>query len=147
MADRSSSSFAPILVGGLFAGAADIWIAALINGNSVKRTLQVVASGLIGRRSYEDGMASAALGLGLQAGMSLLIAGIFVAASRVLPDLRRRWFFAGIAYGFVVFIVMNYVVVPNSAIGGVPHFTPVRLLENVLAMLLFGLIIAFFGAG
>jgi hypothetical protein len=34
--------------------------------------------------------------------------------------------------------------VPLSAIGRVPHFTAARFMENMLAMLLFGVIIAFF---
>jgi hypothetical protein len=58
--------------------------------------------------------------------------------------LKRQWLAAGLAYGVVVFFVMNYVVVPLSAIGRVPHFTAARFIENLLAMLLFGVIIAFF---
>ena len=55
----------------------------------------------------------------------------------------RRWIPAGLAYGVVVFVVMEFVVVPLSAAKN-PHFTALSLLENVLAMLLYGLIIAFF---
>jgi uncharacterized membrane protein YagU involved in acid resistance len=83
------------------------------------------------------------LGLVLQWAMSLLIAAIFVLAAQRLAWMCRRWVAAGLAYGVVVFVVMEYVVVPLSAANN-PHFTPVSLLENVLAMLLYGLIIAFF---
>jgi hypothetical protein len=76
--------------------------------------------------------------------MSLLIAAIFVLGTAALPALRRRWTLAGLAYGVMVFAVMNYVVVPLSAVGHVFHFTPATLVTNMLAMLLFGVIIAYF---
>jgi len=44
----------------------------------------------------------------------------------------------------VGFVVMNYVVMPLSAIGHRPHFTLLLFAENLAAMLLFGLIVAAF---
>lgn len=40
--------------------------------------------------------------------------------------------------------MMNYVVVPLSALGKVPHFSVFSFIANLAAMLLFGWIIAFF---
>jgi len=40
--------------------------------------------------------------------------------------------------------VMNYVVRPLSAAWPKTSFTPVQFIENMLAMLLFGLIVAYF---
>ncbi|MFZ0869604.1 MAG: hypothetical protein WAM90_02635, partial [Rhodanobacter sp.] len=48
-----------------------------------------------------------------------------------------------VAYGVVVFFVMNYVVRPLSAAWPKTHFTPAGFVENMLAMLLFGLIVAY----
>jgi uncharacterized membrane protein YagU involved in acid resistance len=87
---------------------------------------------------------AAGLGLVLQWAMSILIAAIFVLAGRLIPILRRRWVAAGLAYGAVVFFVMNYVVLPLSAIGHAPRFRIVHFSEDVLAMLVFGLIVAHF---
>ncbi len=50
----------------------------------------------------------------------------------------------GLIYGVVIFFVMNYVVVPLSAWKSMPHFTALKFAENMAAMLLFGLIVAFF---
>jgi len=75
--------------------------------------------------------------------MSLLIAAIFVIATRRLVWMRERWAAAGLAYGVMVFAVMGYVVVPLSA-AAKPHFTALSLAGNVLAMLLFGLVVSFF---
>ena len=44
----------------------------------------------------------------------------------------------------IIFFVMNYAVVPLSAWARWPHFTADKFAENLLAMLLFGLIVAFF---
>lgn len=139
-----SRSFpAAILLGGFVAGTIDIGAASAINLVSPFLILQAIASGVLGTASFRDGWASAALGLLLQWGMSILIATIFVAAARRITALRQYWIAAGVAYGVVIFFIMNYVVVPLSAVGRTPHFTVQHLLENLLAMILFGLIVAF----
>jgi hypothetical protein len=61
-----------------------------------------------------------------------------------LPALRRRWLAGGLAYGVVIFFVMNYVVVPLSAWKHHPHFSAYKFAANMAAMLLFGVIVAFF---
>jgi xanthine/uracil permease len=76
--------------------------------------------------------------------MSIIIATIFVVAVQWTPVLKRHWVKAGLVYGMVVFAVMNYVVLPLSAVGHAPRFRIVHFIEDILAMLLFGLIIAFF---
>ena len=132
------------LLGGTIAGAIDIGAAALINTASIVVILQAIASGILGNASFEQGVEAEALGLFLQWAMSIFIAGIFVVTVSRVNALKRHWLAAGLAYGAVVFLVMNYVVVPLSAIGRIPHFTAVRLVENLLAMLLFGAIVACF---
>jgi uncharacterized membrane protein YagU involved in acid resistance len=84
------------------------------------------------------------LGLVLQWAMSIIIASVFVVAARWRPVLKRHWVKAGLAYGVIVFLVMNYVVLPLSAIGHAPRFRVVHFVEDIVAMLLFGTIIAFF---
>jgi hypothetical protein len=133
-----------ILLGGLVAGALDIGAACLINWLSPRIILQAIASGLLGRASFQMGVQSAALGLVLQCSMSCVIAAIYVGAMFLMPIAFRRWVLTGCAYGVPVYIVMNYVVVPVSAAGHVQHFAPARAAENLLAMVWFGFVIAFF---
>jgi uncharacterized membrane protein YagU involved in acid resistance len=139
-----------VLYGGFVAGSLDVLAAALINRINPLIILLAIASGLLGREAFQGGMPVAWLGLGLQWAMSLLIAAIFVLAARRMSWLTRHWIGAGVLYGAVVFVVMEYVVVPLSA-AGKPHFTALSLAENLLAMFVFGLIVAFFarrvGAG
>jgi uncharacterized membrane protein YagU involved in acid resistance len=132
-----------VLLGGFIAGTVDIGAAALINNASIAVILQAIASGILGNASFEQGIEAEVLGLLLQWAMSILIAAIFVVCASRLNMLKRRWLAAGLAYGVVVFFVMNYAVMPLSAIGHVPHFTALRFLANLLAMLLFGAIISF----
>jgi hypothetical protein len=136
-------SWVAILYGGFVAGSLDILAAALINRVDPLIIMRAIASGLLGRAAFQGGLPVAALGLLLQWAMSLLIAAIFVFAAGRMSWLSRRWITAGLLYGVVVFVVMEYVVVPLSA-AAKPHFTALSLAENLLAMLLFGLIVSFF---
>jgi hypothetical protein len=131
-----------VVYAGLVAGTVDIAAAAAINMVGLGIILRAVASGLLGRAAFQADAWVAVLGMVLQWGMSILIAAIYVLAGLKLPILFRRWILFGTLYGVVVFFVMNYVVVPLSAVGHVPHFTPASFVENLLAMLLFGLIVA-----
>lgn len=140
-----------IAFGGFVAGTIDIGAAALINWLNPVIILHAIASGVLGKASFYDGTRSALLGLFLQWGMSLLIAAIYVTAARRLRWLNANWLRGGLVYGVVIFIVMNYLVVPLSAawprhpftLHGLMHrFPPDKFIYNLLAMLLFGLIVA-----
>jgi uncharacterized membrane protein (DUF485 family) len=130
------------LYAGLVAGTIDLAAAAAINGVGFGVILRAVASGLLGPAAFGGGTSVAVLGLILQWAMSIVIAGIYAMAAVRLQALIRRWIIAGVVYGVIVFFVMNYVVVPLSAIGHIPHFRSLSFVLNLLAMLLFGLIIA-----
>lgn len=143
MTDSRTSPLVAVLYGGLIAGTVDIGAASLINMIQPLIILRAIATGVLGRAAFQGGLPVSLLGLGLQWAMSLLIAAIFVAAARRMAWMRRRWVVAGLAFGPVVFVVMEYVVVPLSA-AMKPHFTVLSLLENLAAMLLFGLIVSFF---
>jgi uncharacterized membrane protein YagU involved in acid resistance len=133
-----------ILLGGLIAGTLDIGAAALINARSPLVILLVIASGLLGKASFQGGLPAVILGLVLQWLMSLIIAAIYVLVSNRIPELKQHWIAGGLAYGVAVFVVMNYIVVPFSEIGRMPQFTAATFGGNLLAMLGFGLLIAFF---
>jgi uncharacterized membrane protein YagU involved in acid resistance len=144
MGSSSRRALAAILSAGLVAGTIDIGAACLINGRSVIFILHTIAGGLLAKRSYAGGTQTALLGLLLQELMGILIAAIYVAAAAVLPSLRRRWLVGGLAYGVVIFFVMNYLVVPLSAWKHHAHFSTYTFTANMAAMLLFGLIVAYF---
>ncbi|WP_312163493.1 hypothetical protein [Phenylobacterium sp.] len=133
-----------IVLGGIVAATLDLGAAMLISGASLPSILQFISSGLLGQAAFSGGTATVLLGAALQEAMGLIIAMVFVLASLALPWLRRRWAAAGLAYGVVIYGVMNYVVMPLSGVGRVPKFSIEGLVKNGLAMLAFGLIVAWF---
>ncbi|RDI99890.1 hypothetical protein DVT68_03415 [Dyella solisilvae] len=135
---------AATLWGGFVAGTLDIGAASLISGYHPLIILKYIAGGLLGKSSLAGGLSNAALGLLLQWAMSIIIAAIFVWATRRRIAASSWWPVWGVAYGVVIFIVMNYVVVPLSALHAVPHFSTFSFIANLAAMLLFGWIVAFF---
>jgi len=134
-----------ILYGGFVAGTIDIFAPVLIYWINPLGVLRFIAGGLVGRPAAKAmGLQAAALGLALQWLMALIIAAIFVYAATRIPALLRRWIAAGIAYGVVVFFVMNYVVRPLSMHRDFPQMDLYGFITNMVAMWLFGLIIAWF---
>lgn len=137
-----------VLWGGFVASTVDIGAACLINGLPPVVILHAIASGVLGKPSFYMGWSSAVLGLVLQWGMGLLIAAVYVLGARRLAWMQRDWRLSGLAYGVVIYFVMNDVVVPLSkAWPGRDLSKPIdwaKSSENMLAMLLFGLIVAVF---
>ena len=79
------------------------------------RILQSVASGLLGKPAFEGGVPIALLGLALHFFIAFSWATLFYLASRVIPALTRHKVIAGLFYGFLIYAVMNLVVLPLSA--------------------------------
>jgi hypothetical protein len=131
-------------LGGVIAGVIDVGSACLINHRSATFVLHAIAGGLLAERSFAGGAETVFLGAALQEAMGILIAVIFALIGSFTPILRRRWVICGLAYGVVIFVVMNYVVVPLSAWHRFPAFSVGHAFANLAAMLLFGLIVAFF---
>jgi hypothetical protein len=132
-----------IIVSGFVAGTVDIGAACIIYKVNPFIILQAIAAGVLGKASFGDGGWAAALGLVLQWSMSIVIAACCVLASDRIVILKRHWITAGLIYGVITFFVMNYVVVPLSAVREIHAFSAEWFVENLSAMLLFGLIIVF----
>ena len=144
MQRRDRGILSAILLGGFVAATIDIGAACVISGRSPGFILQVIAGGVLAKASFDGGVPTMILGAVLQEAMGILIATAYVLAARATPALSRRWAISGLVYGVIVFFVMNYAVVPLSAWKSTPHFTALKFAENMAAMLLFGLIVAFF---
>jgi hypothetical protein len=148
MKNAVASGLRAIVVGGLAAGTLDIGAAALINRVSPVLIAHYIASGVLGKASFSIGAPAAYLGLILQWAMSLVIAAIYWSATARVPKLRERWWLGGLIAGVVIFLVMNFVVMPFSAAPVTLHeviarFRLTKGAENLLAMLVFGLIVAY----
>lgn len=104
------------------------------------RILQSVARGVLGSASREGGAASAALGGALHYFIAISMAVVYFLASRRLDVLRRRPIACGLVYGVLLYLVMNFVVLPLSA-SGMPKFDNVLWVAlSVVMHMCFGVI-------
>lgn len=141
-----SGSLRGILWGGLLSGLGDLTFAFVyygLRGATPVRILHSVASGLLGAKSYDGGLATAALGLVLHFTVAFGAATVYYLASRKLPFLLQHAVACGLLYGIAVYAFMNAVVLPLSALPNKPTYPLRVLIPSVLGhMLLVGLPIA-----
>jgi len=119
-----------LLFGTLTVGVLDITDALVffgLRGVAPIRIFQSIASGLLGRSAYEGGLSIAALGAGLHFFIAFVVVATYYFASRRLPVLVQQPWFCGPLYGLGVYLVMNLIVLPLSAIGGGPKSLPVLI--------------------
>jgi uncharacterized membrane protein YagU involved in acid resistance len=112
---KRSRALPTIALAGLIAGILDItsaFVIAGIKGTGSIRMLQGIASGLLGRRSFEGGMATAGLGLGIHFLIAFTAAAVFYASSRKFSWLTQHAVVSGLLYGIAVYIFMYWIVVP-----------------------------------
>jgi hypothetical protein len=130
-----------ILVGGITAGALDLATAFFLYGRGVPR---VIAAGLVGRQALHGGPATYVLGVALQLFIAVSAAAVYYAASRRLTFLKDHFLVCGLFYGIAVYLVMNLIVVPLSALHFAGPFQLHALIQGLLVhMLLIGLPISF----
>jgi|CXWL01.1.fsa_nt_gi hypothetical protein len=117
-----------------------------VRGSSPARMFQGIASGLLGRASFDGGWATALLGASIHVFIAFAVVAVFVLASRWLPVLRRRPLLCGALYGIAVYGFMNLVVIPLSAIGPLPYRWPQVANGLAIHVLAVGLPAAWFAA-
>ena len=84
-------------------------------GVSPERILQTVASGLLGKASYDGGWPTAAVGLACHYAIVIVAAALFYAVARRWAWLREEPITTGLLYGLAIYVFMNFVVLPLSA--------------------------------
>jgi hypothetical protein len=110
-----------LMLGGLTVGVLDALDALIffgLRGVSPTRLFQGIASGLLGRSAFAGGMATAILGVLLHFLIAFVVVATYHLAARRLPGLTLRPLVYGPLYGLLVYAVMNFLVIPLSAIGG-----------------------------
>jgi hypothetical protein len=132
-----------ILYGTLVVGTLDaldaIVFFGLRSGATPTRIFQGIASGWLGRASSSYGLSSVALGVATHYFIAFGIVVTYFVVSRRIRLLTEHPILCGIAYGLLVYVFMNRVVIPLSAIGTTSW--------PVLPVLANGLLIHAFGIG
>lgn len=137
---RTPNAMLAIFVGGLIAGALDLTAAYIIYGVGVPRG---IAAGLLGRAALQGGPVVYALGIALHFFIACSAAGIYYAASRKLEFMVHHPLVCGAFYGAAIFLVMNLIVLPLSALHAKGPYHLESLIQGLLIhMLLIGLPIA-----
>jgi hypothetical protein len=125
-----------IACAGLLVGILDIsdaFIFYSLRGVTPTRILQGIASGVLGRTSFTMGHRSALLGLFFHFFIAFSATTVFLLAAQKLP-LGRRPLLYGTLFGFALYAVMNYIVVPLSKIGLRPTPPLIPLINGVAAL-------------
>ena len=116
-----SRALPTIAVAGLIAGILDItsaFVIAASKGVGAMRMLQGITSGLIGAKSFDSGLATAAFGLAIHFLIAFTAASVFFLASRQLTFLTHHPVVSGFLYGIAVYLFMYWIVIrlvfPNA---------------------------------
>jgi len=144
---RSAATFSrsavAVAIAWLLAGTLDITTAILYyvgpSRARAARLLQGIASGLLGARAFDGGAATALLGLALHYLIALIWTLVFLVAFQTLRTLRRHLVLTGIAYGIIVWLVMNLVVLPLSNVSRGPFQPRAAAIAAIILVLCIGL--------
>jgi hypothetical protein len=145
----SSIAWKQVLLGGLLVAIGDIVFATTLwfswTQEGLTRVFQTIAVGVLGQASYEGGAAAAGLGAALHVFMATMFVVIYtLVARRHRPVLDRPWVY-GPLYGVLLYVVMNFVVMPLSRVGRSPSFAhPDWITAAVVAHMVFGVICVLF---
>jgi len=141
--------WASVVAGGLlvalgdFVFATTLWFSWDMEG--LKRCFQTIAVGVLGQASYDGGTQSAVLGAVLHVLMATAFVAIYTLVARRYRSLLERPVILGALYGVVLYVVMNFVVMPLSRVGRSPSFEhPDWITYAVLAHMLFGVVCVLF---
>jgi len=138
---RGPRALPAILVGGLIAGGLDLITAFIAYGMGVPRA---IAAGLLGRQAIHGGVGTYALGVFLQLFIATSAAAVYYGASRKLGFLKEHPIVCGLFFGIAIFLVMNLIVVPLSALHSRGPFQLTGLIQGLLVhMFIIGLPISF----
>jgi hypothetical protein len=118
---KRSQALRTIVLAWLIVGVLDItsaFVIATLKGTGSIRMLQGIASGLLGPRSFDGGLATAGFGLAIHFFIALVVVSVFYVASRKINFLTRQPFLSGLVYGIAVYLFMYWIVIrlvfPNA---------------------------------
>ena len=142
-----NSLLRPIALGGIIIGLVQLiiqqWLVYSVLGNTPFITVsQYIASGILGNAAFEGGIATALLGVLIHLLISFVIAGVFILSADRIPLLRRYAIPGALVYGFGVFIVLNFIVIPLSKAPPLPASTravPLLIETTIEHILVIGL--------
>lgn len=134
-----------VFFGGLIIAIADtIFATTLWFGWSMPgliKLFQTIAVGVLGKASFDGGIPTALLGAGLHLFMASMFVLTYTLVSRRTPELLRKPFVYGPLYGMLLYVIMNFVVLPLSRVGGTPSLKHINwIILSIVAHMVFGVV-------
>ena len=130
-----------ILVGGGIAGMIDLILAYITFGVGMPRG---IAAGLLGPSARQGGLGVYILGIVLHFFIAISAATVYYVASRKLEFMVGHPVVCGLFFGIAIWLVMNLIVLPLSAIHRTGPFMAGGMIQGLLIhMFLIGLPISF----
>jgi hypothetical protein len=139
------TGFVAISAAALLSGILDLSATSTVmktQGMPLERLLQGIASGALGKSSFQGGKKTAATGLFLHFFIAFAATVIYYESSRRLFFLIDHPFFSGALYGIAVHLVMSRIVLPLSAAPKREFSAKAFLTQLVIHILFVGLPIA-----
>jgi hypothetical protein len=135
-----------ILVTGLLAGTLDI-SAAIIQyliktRNNPVKIFNYIASGVFGKAAYTDGRVMPVVGLLFHYCIAIIFTAFFFLIYPKIKFLSKNIVLSGLLYGIFTWLVMNFIVVPLSAISGFPSSVLQSVIGCLILMFAIGLPVA-----
>jgi hypothetical protein len=146
---RPSIDWKQAVYGGLLIAACDALFAIAVwfewTAKGLTQVFQSIAVGVLGKASYEGGAATAWLGAGLHVAMAIGFVLICIALGLRFRLLVEKPVVSGLLYGVVLYVAMNFVVMPLSRVGASPSFEHLDTMTmSVLAHMAFGVVCTLF---
>jgi uncharacterized membrane protein YagU involved in acid resistance len=145
---NANSTTRSILLAGFVAGLLDITAAIIsyyLNRHQPPtRMFQFIASGVLGKSAFTGGMGTAVLGVLFHFMLAYIFTIIFYFIYPRLHLRSKNKIVTGLAYGVVVWCIMNLVILPLSSAPALPFQTKGVIIGMLIIMFCVGLPIALF---
>ena len=146
---RRPTAWLQVFIGGLAIALGDmifattLWFGWTVPG--LVKLFQTIAVGVLGKASYDGGVAAAWLGAGLHLFMATMFVAAYTLAGQRVPALLRRPFVQGPLYGVVLYVAMNFVVLPLSRVHAHPTLEHLDwIILSIAAHMMFGVVCVLF---
>jgi len=140
--EKNPNAMLAVLWAGFACGVLDITAAFVVYGFFGAKPvplLQGIASGLMGPKAFQGGLATALLGLLCHFVIAFGAAAVYFVASRTIPMLVQHAVVSGVFYGVAVYFFMNRMVVPLSAAAKRPFSLKLMIVGVVIHIFCVGL--------
>ncbi len=140
--EKNPNAMLAVLWAGFACGVLDITAAFIVYGFFGAKPvplLQGIASGLLGPKAFDGGLATALLGLLCHFVIAFGAAAVYFVASRTFPFLIRNAVTSGVLYGVAVYFFMNRIVVALSAAAKRPFSMKMMIIGVIIHIFCVGL--------